>query len=59
MKKYKWIKVVDTRGETYEYENCEMKRGIFGITIKIPSNIEVNAFFSYSGMISIRWVKEA
>ena len=58
MKKYQWIKIVDRNDNGYEYETCEMKKGIFGITIKIPSNREVHVFFPYSGIISIRSVRE-
>lgn len=60
VKKYKWIKIVDIRESGYEYENCMMKKGLFGITIKLPSEKaqEVSVFFPYSNIISVRTVRD-
>lgn len=58
MKQYKLVKIVDIRGDGWEYENCEMERGLFNIVIKLKSEntTDVHISFPNSSVISVMTV---
>ena len=48
--KYRWIKIKDVIGETYEFEDCEMKETFLTIIIffKAPIGVVRKMFFKNS-----------
>lgn len=45
-RKCRWIRIIDAKGESYEFEDCEMTNGpiIFTVYYKAPIGIVKKAF---------------
>lgn len=57
--KYRWIKIKDVLGETYEYEDCEMRETFLTIIIffKAPVGVVKKMFFKNS-LVSFEFIKD-
>lgn len=57
--KYKWIKLKDVLGETYEYEDCEMKETFLTLIIffKAPVGVVKKMFFKNS-LVNFEFIKD-
>lgn len=54
-----WIKLKDITGETYEYEDCEMKEGPFSIIIFFVAPIgTVRKQFFKKNLVSFELLRE-
>ena len=56
---YKWIKIIDISGKSWEYENVKVKFGFTAISILLPSleTNEVKVIFYNKNVISVRSVR--
>lgn len=44
---YRYVKIKDVTGETYEFEDCEAKEGLFSLIIfsKVPIGVMKQVFY--------------
>ena len=57
--KFLWIKLKDICGETYEFEDCEVKEGPFAITVYYIAPIgTVRKMFFKRNIVSFEYLRE-